>query len=163
MVLSAQSILRLCNPPDFLKIEPMITPFFERKMLFNGMSYGLSACGYDIRLRQRHMLYVDAFVLGSSMEQFTMPLDVMGEVKDKSSMARMGISVFNTVIEPGWKGYLTLEIKNQGAHPIELMEGQPIAQIIFYRLDHPTIMPYKGKYQNQGDQPTEAIHEAGSF
>ena len=42
----------------------------------------------------------------SSIEFFNMPKYLVGIVHDKSSLARQGLSVFNTVIEPGWKGYL---------------------------------------------------------
>ena len=34
----------------------------------------------------------------------------MGIVHDKSTWARRGLVVQNTVIEPGWHGYLTIEV-----------------------------------------------------
>lgn len=153
MILSAQSIARLC-----MAAPPMIVPFNKRTIV-NGMSYGLSSCGYDIRIKQEAVLYADAFVLASSMEEFCIPLDVMAVVHDKSSLARRGLSVFNTVIEPGFRGGLTLELKNQNIERIYLPAGSPIAQIIFRRLDYPTKQPYNGKYQNQSSDPTPPIYE----
>lgn len=141
MILSAQTIR---------KLKP-ITPFHERTKEF-GMSYGLSAAGYDIRIAEDIELASGTFCLASSLEYFNMPDDVLAYVKDKSTWARQGLAVQNTVIEPGWKGYLTLEITNHSNEIlsyINLKRGMPIAQIIFHRLDFATEQPYEGKYQNQ--------------
>jgi dCTP deaminase len=72
----------------------------------------------------------------------------------------MGVAVQNTVIEPGWCGYLTLELTNNTDTAITLEKGQPIAQILFELLDEPTEMAYQGKYQNQPNRPVAAIKEA---
>ncbi len=136
----------------------MISPFVE-KTVSNGMTYGLSSCGYDIRIKQETLLHPGSFMLASSIEEFEMPLNIMAVVHDKSSLARRGLSVFNTVLEPNWKGFLTLELKNQGTERILLAAGSPIAQIVFRYLDYPTEVPYEGKYQNQEDRPVSSIHE----
>lgn len=148
MILSAQSIR---------KIQP-VDPFVERGVI-RGRSFGLSVAGYDIRIDQNIMLEPNGFVLASSIEKFDMPDDILALVKDKSSWARLGLSVFNTVIEPGWRGYLTLELKNQRHRFLKIKRGDPIAQIIFHRLDEPTEAPYSGKYQDQGRGPQEARFE----
>jgi dCTP deaminase len=88
-----------------------------------------------------------------------MPPDVIGFVHDKSSWARKGLAVQNTVIEPGWRGYLTLELTNHGRDALEITEGDPIAQIVFHYLDALTEQPYVGKYQDQGYGPQRAIEE----
>lgn len=138
MIIPAQTIRQ---------IKP-ITPFCERTK-FEGMSYGLSAAGYDIRIAEDIELASGTFCLASSLEYFNMPDDVLAYVKDKSTWARQGLCVQNTVIEPGWKGYLTLELTNHGTLPLTFKIGMPIAQIIFHRLEAPTEQPYDGKYQNQ--------------
>jgi len=139
MVLSAQTIRRL---------KP-ITPFHERTKEF-GMTYGLSVAGYDIRIAQTIKIEPKDFVLASSIEEFNMPNNVLAYVKDKSTWARQGLFVQNTVIEPGWKGFLTLELTNDmNIVPRYLEKGMPIAQIVFHYLDEPAEQPYDGKYQNQ--------------
>ena len=149
-----------------------ILPFLERGK-HNGMTFGLGPAGYDIRAAEDIDLLPGGFQLGSSLEQFIMPNDMLGVVHDKSSWARKGLALQNTVIEPGWKGYLTLEytnhlpsvgehLRNSGGWPwnhILIKRGDPIAQIIFHMLDKPTDQPYNGKYQNQAAGPQEAIHE----
>ena len=144
-----------------IKEYGIIEPHVSRGV-FNGLSYGESLAGYDIRIkegfdtarynnRRKH-----PFLLGSSVEHFKMPNDVVGLVKDKSTWARQGLSVFNTVIEPGWEGHLTLELFfANGA--VDIAPGSPIAQVLFFRTGHTT--GYDGKYQNQEDRPVEARFE----
>lgn len=85
-----------------------------------------------------------------------MPDDVVGIVHDKSTLARRGLALQNTVIEPGWRGFLTLEISNHGTEPVTLTAGTPIAQVLFHRLDHLAANPYNGKYQDPERGPQKA-------
>ena len=87
-----------------------------------------------------------------------MPLDVMAVVHDKSSWARQGITVQNTVLEPGWRGFLTLEITNHHSEVREIRRGSPIAQVVFHCMDQ-AVLPYDGKYQDQGRGPQVWIDE----
>ena len=177
-VLSAQTIRQLCRPlafgedPDLSGLV-MITPFDERTQHEpSGCSYGLSACGYDVRLDQdvylgHEGIYTNMarvqFALASTMERFHMPDDVVGIVHDKSTWARRGLAVQNTVIEPGWRGFLTLELTLHGTESLRLSRGTPIAQIVFHRLDTPTEQPYPdgAKYQDQERGPVPARDGAG--
>jgi dCTP deaminase len=146
-VLSAQSIRNL----------GLISPMMERTFhAATKTTFGLSACGYDVRLDQDVRLESGQFSLASTIEQFRMTDDVVGIVHDKSSWARRGLAVQNTVIEPGWIGYLTLELTNHGPWTLDLPRGTPIAQILFHFLDQTTDQPYEGKYQNQERGPQTA-------
>ena len=90
-----------------------------------------------------------------------MPRDCLAYVKDKSTWARLGVLVQNTVIEPGWRGHLTLELSCEGNGTIHIPAGSPIAQIVFHKLDEPTEQPYPedGKYQDQKPGAQPAIRE----
>jgi dCTP deaminase len=123
------------------------------------MSFGLSHAGYDVRIAETMWLMPGMFSLASTVEEFAMPTDLVAFVHDKSSWARRGLSLFNTVIEPGWHGYLTLEMVNNSTDPIRLSSGDPIAQIIFMRMEEPAEKPYSGKYQNQAAGPQGARDE----
>lgn len=153
MVLSAQTIFEL----------DLIYPLYQRTE-FMGLTYGISACGYDVRVEfdvagfdLELTIPPNGFVLASTIEHFTIPNDIVGIVHDKSSWARKGLTVQNTVIEPGWSGYLTLELTNHNSDKsIKLIRGLPIAQVVFHYLDKPTQYPYSGKYQNQNRGPQES-------
>ena len=166
-VLSGKTIRVLCEEKELL------TPWSESKIGPSGMSYGLSHAGYDVRLDSEVILYPGDYKLGATLERFNMPKDVLGIVHDKSTLARQAITVQNTVIEPGWQGYLTVEIAYHASfwkmvksripftgrfkwgNPIILPAGVPIAQVVFHRLDQP-VEGYSGKYQNQEAGPQEA-------
>lgn len=157
MILPAQHIRQRCEAA--FGQRPMISPFHERKVE-GGMSYGLSIAGYDIRIAQNIELWPGEFALASSIEEFDMPTDLMGHVADKSTWARMGLAVQNTIIEPGWRGFLTLELTNHREDLLKIAKGMPIAQIIFHMLADPAEKPYRGKYDQQENRPIEARMEA---
>lgn len=135
-----------------------VSPFCERTV-FNGMTFGLSCAGYDIRIDQDVILEPQQFSLASSFEQFNMPTNWLGYVKDKSSWARLGLAVQNTVIEPGWRGFLTLELTNHSKETINIAKGSPIAQIVFHVLMGMPEKTYTGKYQDQPRGPQKSIVE----
>lgn len=154
MILSGETIRELGI------IEPC-----EPRTKMKGMTYGLSMAGYDFRvefdsdgLRQNLVIPVGWFVLVSTIEKVRIPNNVMGIVHDKSSWARRGIAVQNTVLEPGWRGHVTLEISNHSHETITLIRGMAIAQVVFHYIDR-NVKGYDGKYQDQGRGPVEAIHE----
>lgn len=152
-----------------LDLQPL-EPFIEEKTLAYGMSFGLSYAGYDVRVDQDIVLDPQGFSLASTMERFRVPAKflfegrergLLGVVHDKSSWARQGLSVQNTVIEPGWEGYLTLELTNHGHKVIRIEKGMPIAQIIFHLTTSPG-KGYDGKYQGQGRGAVPAILEGAT-
>lgn len=95
------------------------------------------------------------FTIASAIEEFDMPDCLVGIVHDKSTWARRGLSVFNTVIEPAWKGFLTLELVYHGYDKLVIPAGTGIAQVIFHRIAEP--QTYTGAYQNQPDKPVPSI------
>lgn len=139
---------------------PIVTPFFNTKMVENEMSYGLGPAGYDIRIAEDLIMWPGRFALASSIEKFRVPDDILGQVTDKSSWARRGITVQNTVIEPGWSGYLTIELVNHSWKFVRIRKGSPIAQILFTRITQNTDRPYNGKYQCQERGPQKARKES---
>ena len=147
--LSAQSIMRLCQ-----RSEPMIHPFEPEKKVVNGTSYGLSAASYDVRIAHDLKLYPRHSALAHTVEDFRIPNNVVGYVVDKSTYARRFVTAFNTLLDPGWSGNLTLELSNLGEEVVDIKSGDPIVQIVFHWLDEETDLPYSGKYQGQ----TKAAH-----
>jgi len=174
--------MSVVNGANLFQLAPIanMLPTKERN---HGVSHGLAEAGYDIRIKQTVRFapqtpdYVNCvhwviepgdehtqcvlpyrpgrFTLASAIEEFTMPENLVGIVHDKSTWARQGLSVFNTVIEPGWKGFLTLELVYHGNKPLTIPAGAGIAQVLFHRLD--SFASYTGKYQDQADEPVASI------
>lgn len=148
MIVNGQALLRAAPIKNML----------EAKYQLHGVSYGLTEAGYDIRIKQEIVLNAEhRFTLASTVEEFDMPQGLVGVVHDKSTWARRGLSVFNTVIEPGWRGFLTLELVYHGAIPLYIPAGAGIAQVLFHQLAQRA--SYEGKYQNQPDAPVGAKHD----
>lgn len=122
------------------------------------MSHGLTEAGYDLRIKQTVILHpLRRFAIASTVERFAMPDDLVAVVHDKSTWARRGLSVFNTVIESGWHGWLTLELVYHGWGVLKIPAGAGIAQALFHQISEPA--QYEGKYQGQADRPVAAILE----
>ena len=162
----------IINGSDLLAAAP-IKGMINEKRREHGVSFGLSEAGYDIRIKQDISFYaawngggvcVDGvhtsqgnFTLASAIDEFQMPSDLVGIVHDKSTWARQGLSVFNTVIEPNWRGFLTLELVYHGREGLHIPAGAGIAQVIFHQCASNAY--YDGKYQNQADMPVSAKME----
>lgn len=157
----------------------LITPFREHyQHKESGLSGGLSCAGYDVHLAKVSNVYKDGQrlfnhevsptgdgwvippgtgVLGVTRERFNLPTDVAMSYYNKSTMARWFTEAAATLAEPGWSGYLTLELFNSTDRAIELIKGQPIGQVVFNRLDQPSESAYSGKYQNQKAEPVQGL------
>lgn len=147
MIVNGQALLMAAPIKDML----------DHKVRGKLVSHGLTEAGYDIRIRESVMLDRTCRVaLASTLDEFQMPEDMVGVVHDKSTWARKWLSVQNTIIEPGWRGWLTLELVYNGNGVLMIPAGSGIAQVLFSRLTEPAA--YDGKYQDQEARPVEARH-----
>lgn len=107
---------------------------------------------YDPEEKRNFVLLGNSYFLGRSYEYIRIPRWLKGRCVGKSTLARAGILINTTPLEPGWEGHLTIEVGNVSGSPvrIHLMEG--IAQLEFERLDAEPETDYgqkKGIYQHQ--------------
>jgi dCTP deaminase len=143
------------------------------------VSYGLTSYGYDLRAAEEWRVFVpshrnvvvdpknfspdafmeatgeeviippNSFVLARSVERFKMPPDVFGLVIGKSTYARCGVVVNTTPLQPGWQGYLTIEISNTTPLPSRVYANEGIASVLFFRGSTACGASYAGAFQNQ--------------
>ena len=102
------------------------------------------------------ILHPGEFVLGSTLERVAVPDDLVARLEGKSSLGRLGLLIHSTAgyVDPGWDGYLTLELSNVANLPITIYPGMRIGQISFFRLSTSAATPYgskatHSKYQGQ--------------
>lgn len=113
---------------------------------------------------QGFILHPNHFALACTVEKLKIPADILGRVDGRSSIGRLGILIHATagLIDPGFEGYLTLELGNIGPYPVLLHPGMRICQISFEQLTSPCGRPYgqrKGsKYQDQVGATASMIH-----
>lgn len=173
-ILSDNQIHALAN-------KGMIDPFVPVQVRGGIISYGLSSYGYDIRLAQEFRVFTNlhgaiidpkkfddsafvvqngdtclippnSFILGRSVEKITVPRDVLVVCVGKSTLARVGLVVNVTPLEPEWSGYITIEVSNTTPCPVRVYANEGIAQLLFFKADDPCEISYadrRGKYQNQ--------------
>jgi len=145
------------------------------------ISYGTSSYGYDVRCANEFKVFTNinttivdpknfdaksfvnitadvciippnSFALARTVEYFRIPRSVLGIVSGKSTYARMGIVVNNTVIEPEWQGHITLEFSNTTPLPAKIYANEGVAQLLFLEADEVCEVSYQdrgGKYQGQ--------------
>lgn len=162
-------------------IEPWDWKEARAKFDGRPISFGLSSYGYDARLAPDfrvftnvHSTIVDpknfdqnsyvemsgdtciippnSFILGHTIEYFRIPRNVLAICLGKSTLARCGIIVNVTPLEPEWEGQVTIEISNTTPSPAKVYAHEGICQFIFLKADLGCDVSYadrQGKYQGQ--------------
>lgn len=134
-VLSRQSIERLCSEQGMvsradgvpLKLEPVSIDLHLDEVDIDG----------DILRNGSVRMRPGVFCLGSTIETFKMPDDVVGFVVGKSTLAREGLQIEAAgLIDPGFHGDITLELKNlHHSDTLTIETGHPIGQVYFSHVD----------------------------
>lgn len=94
----------------------------------------------------------------SSIERFHIPSNLWAELRNKSTHARHFLdAALGTDMEPGWNGWLTIEMVFNGNDPYMVHAGSPILKAVFHEVKERAW--YKGKYQDQPSRPVDAIFE----
>jgi dCTP deaminase len=94
-----------------------------------------------------------SFALAHTQEYFRIPKNVLCIALGKSTYARCSAILNTTPFEPGWEGYVTLEITNSNPLPLRLYIGEGIGQVLFFEGDEPCMNDYgNGKYNKQKDK-----------
>lgn len=88
------------------------------------------------------------FALVDTWESFNVPNGYAMDLRLKSSTARSGFDHSLAFwVDPGWRGVLTMEIKNvKQYNALRLIPGERFAQIIVHRLSGMSDKPYAGRY-----------------
>jgi dCTP deaminase len=150
----------------------MIDPFVETSG--NGVSYGLSSYGYDVRVANEFKVFTNvhnsvidpknfdpqsfidkigdtcvippnSFALARTVEYLKIPRNVLVVCIGKSTYARCGIIINVTPLEPEWEGQVTIEISNTTPLPAIIHANEGIAQLLFFESDEECLMSYKDK------------------
>jgi dCTP deaminase len=104
---------------------------------------------------QPFVLHPRSFVLAITLERLELPDDIVARLEGRSSLGRLGIIVHATasVIDPGWRGRIVLELANHGQMPVALYPGMRVCSVTFEPVSTPVDMPYwkkaQAKYKDQ--------------
>ena len=118
---------------------------------------------------EEFILHPGDFVLGTTHERVEIPPDLLAHVQGRSSLGRLAIVIHATagVVDPGYKGQITLELSNLGTAPVALTPGMRISQLILTEMKRPAERPYGeergSKYQDQDGPQASRIQSDKEF
>lgn len=85
-------------------------------------------------LGDRFVLYPNQVVVTTTLEYVSLPSNVYADILTRSSYSRLGIQM-NTMVQPGWRGCMPLELCNHGSTPIEIVVGSRLVQVRLFEID----------------------------
>ncbi len=116
-------------------------------------------------IEEPFVLHPGEFVLGTTFEKISLSNKVVARLEGKSSLGRIGLLIHSTAgfVDPGFSGYLTLELSNVANLPIKIYPEMKIGQISFYYLNSPSeseygTETYGSKYHGQEGPTPSKIH-----
>ena len=156
------------------KDKDMISPFENKQIRGDKISFGVSSYGYDARVSNEFKIFTNvnseivdpknfkptnfitkngseciippnSFVLARTVEYFKIPKDVLVICLGKSTYARCGIIVNVTPLEPEWEGHVTLEFSNTTPLPAKVYANEGACQFLFFKGDAPPDVSYKDR------------------
>lgn len=137
------------------------------KVLKNGvtvvMGTEVSENSYTIESANKFVLKPGGMVLGQIRETIGIPRNFSGQILNRSSLVRLGLSVaWASYINPGYKGQLPIIIKNIGNFDLELVTGMRICQIVLTEIEPPPLVDYSErkdvKYHNEKGKLISKLH-----
>ena len=117
----------------------VITPFDEAS---------LNPAGYDLRLSAEVALAPSEHRLVATLERVELGRDLVGILHIRSSLAREGILASLALVDPGFRGQLTISLFNSGRKTIQLKAGERFLQLTLLRLGRRAATKYEGRYQD---------------
>lgn len=127
---------------DFILFRKRIMGAFDP---LSGEAPSLPMVGERIFLEpgQPFVLHPGDFALSSTLEYVALSERFMAYVEGRSSWGRLGLIVATaTVVSPGYRGVITLELANLGVAPLYLYPGTRIAQLVFHEVKDREVRDY---------------------
>ena len=104
--------------------------------------------GYDLRLSAEVALAPSEHRLVATMETVELGRDLVGILHVRSSLAREGILASLALVDPGFRGQLTISLFNSGRKTIQLKAGERFVQLTLLGLGRQAATKYEGRYQD---------------
>ena len=108
----------------------------------------LNGAGYDLHLAMETAIPAGKNQLAATMERVELPDDLTGTLHIRSSLARAGILASLALVDPGFRGQLTISLYNAGTETFRMSKGDKFVQMVLHTLGTKTDRPYRGRYQD---------------
>jgi dCTP deaminase len=134
-----------------------VTPFDRRCVTPNGLDLrigdealfllpGSEYSSKKVSISNRLELPAGSVVLLLTLEKLELPADLVAHVNLRSTYARLGFLLPGTVVDAGYRGRLTLQVRSP-PFPTTLTRGERFWHILFHEA-HATASGYRGRYQD---------------
>jgi dCTP deaminase len=110
--------------------------------------FKLNPAGIDLRVDRDIHLEPRQQTLVASIETVELSDQIVGFLHLRSSLAREGLFASLALVDPGFRGQLTVSLYNAGDSGVNLAKGERFIQLSIIRLGKPAINKYSGRYQN---------------
>jgi len=108
----------------------------------------LKPAEYDFSSSSKFALDPKEWKLISTLETVELSSSLVATIHLKSSFAREGILGSFAIIDPGFRGQLTLSLFNAGSNVVKVDKNEPIVQVVFHLMETQPTTTYHGKYQD---------------
>ena len=108
----------------------------------------LNPAGYDLRVSDDVALEPSEHRLVATMERVELDSGLVGVLHLRSSLAREGILASLALVDPGFRGQLTISLSNTGVKKVQLKKGERFVQLTLLRLGKRAAAKYEGRYQD---------------
>ena len=107
----------------------------------------LNPAGYDLHSLFELSIEPKQYALVATLERVELGLNIMAYIHLRSSFVREGIIGSFAVVDPGFRGQLTLALHNNGKNTVKIRKSERIFQIVFHKLGRIASRGYNGLYQ----------------
>ena len=108
----------------------------------------LNGAGYDLRLAMEVAIPPGEHRLVATLERVELGDDIAGTLHLRSSLARNGIIASLALVDPGFRGQLTISLFNAGGESFKMSRNHRFVQLVLHGLSSKTHYMYNGKYQD---------------
>ena len=108
----------------------------------------LNPAGVDLRIDRNLTIEPNRQTLVATIERVELSEHILGTLHIRSSLAREGVIASLALVDPGFRGQLTVSLYNAGDRPVRLRKGERFIQLSLSRLGAPARHAYIGKYQD---------------
>ena len=128
------------NIKEFIKrgqveIDPLVTS-------------NIGPASYDLRSAQDVILKPREQKLVATLERINLSSSVLGILHLRSSFAREGLFASLALVDPGFRGQLTVSLLNAGNEIVKMERGEAFLQLTIIQLSSNAEKSYDGIYQD---------------
>ena len=131
-----------------LSDEEIMTVIKKGELKIVPRGFRVNPAGVDLRIDRDITLRPKQQSLVASIETVELSANIIGFLHLRSSLSREGLFASLALVDPGFRGQLTVSLYNAGDNPVNLARAERFIQLSIIRLGKPAINKYSGRYQD---------------